>query len=167
MTRCGIRVGASLTPTKGRHEAFLLVLTILGAVLLRTEQARMPHSLSVEYSRTVRRRILDMPETCPPSSTVHTAESEHDLEVLHLFPRDSKGFLVAYCASFNKSCGKKAAKEYCKEMGFQNAVAWEAFEKAGQLCGQTRYISEPQRICSGQSCKGFTFISCSQEQKEK
>ncbi|GMH35350.1 hypothetical protein BSKO_03218 [Bryopsis sp. KO-2023] len=164
MTR-SISARASPMIAKDRHTVLFFVLTIFSTMLLRTEQSKMPDRMSMDYPLGAKRAMLDL--VCPPSSRESPPESREDgVEVIFLFPRDSRSFLVAYCASFKKNCGKRAANAYCREMGFQVATAWQSFPEAGLLCGQTRYIRDRQRICSGESCTGFTYINCLQRHKE-
>lgn len=61
-----------------------------------------------------------------------------------------------WCDYSHKSCGKDIANQYCRKMGYQQAVK---VVKAHDI-GQSRFLDRPLH-CKSPKCDGFALIKCS------
>ncbi|GAB6143844.1 PKD domain-containing protein [Desulfocicer niacini] len=65
------------------------------------------------------------------------------------------GYRLDNCLNFGTNCEKPAADSFCSGKGFTQAISWE-LEKA-----RPTYIMGDGRLCDGDFCAGFKYITCS------
>lgn len=75
-------------------------------------------------------------------------------ERTYVLPRMQK-YRVDWCYENGKGCGKKVANSFCRQMGYAHAVDY----KQDPNVHASREIGD-SKLCFGDSCKGFTSISC-------
>jgi hypothetical protein len=65
---------------------------------------------------------------------------------------------------WENSCGKPAADEYCREMGYTQASSFDQAPRVGSPGNPTAIIGESGVFCPGNSpghrCDGFSYIEC-------
>lgn len=61
------------------------------------------------------------------------------------------------CREWAANCGKPAADEFCRRLGFATSFHSQVDRKTGY--SDTRIISS-RRICTGRGCRGYQQISC-------
>ncbi len=64
-------------------------------------------------------------------------------------------YRVDWCYKQNKQCGKRAADSFCRHLGYRRSTGYEKV----QHVLATKTIGS-QALCFGESCKGFSRITC-------
>jgi hypothetical protein len=68
------------------------------------------------------------------------------------------GVRLDWCLVWGGQCGEPAATEFCRQLGYTKATAWEPAVDVGT---QTpTFVIGTGQTCNEPGCDGFTSISC-------
>lgn len=86
----------------------------------------------------------------------HTPEQDyHYSKKKFVYPRYNN-YRVAWCYNEHKGCGMRAAKSFCRRLGYMQA---KQFKQEKAIHASKTIGSE--KLCFGPACNGFQYIVCS------
>ncbi|AEA34567.1 WSC domain-containing protein [Hippea maritima] len=115
-----------------------------------------PYTIQGAYARCWLKNAIPNPvkRNCCISGIKHnTAETTKTFK----YPKIN-GYRLDWCRLWAQDCGKGAADEFCKKMGFKRAISFEEDYDIGAK--SPTYVIDDGKICNQGFCDGFRYITC-------